>query len=75
MGLRRSLWNAFGKQVLISCLFIIIFFLSIDVWNWNKPILGLFGFPLWIWYEIMLTLTLVLAYFAVIRFIWTEEEP
>ena len=74
MDIQRSLWNAYGKQILIACLLILIFLLSIDVWNWNEPLIGLLGFPLWIWYDIVLTLTLVLAYYAVITFIWKEEE-
>ena len=55
-------------------LFIGLFLLSIDFWNWgyDKPLF--FGLPFWMWYLFFITLFLSVAFYLFSRFFWREDE-
>jgi hypothetical protein len=65
-------WKQHTKKILISLIFLILLVLSIDFWNWHSPSLGIYNFPLWVWYGVILTLFLSPAYLLLIHFLWRE---
>lgn len=74
MNTLRSLWCAYGKQSIILLALVIVFLLSLDFWNWHESLMSWFGFPLWIWYEVFLTLLLIPIYLIIINWLWRETE-
>ncbi len=66
-----------GKQnrmlILLGLILALIFICSIDFWNWNSSSLGFLGFPIWIWYVMILTLLLSIVYYLIIAYYWRNN--
>lgn len=55
-------------------LFILLFLLSLDFWNWGQSKPMILGLPVWMWYLLILTLLTSLAFYAFVRFVWREDK-
>lgn len=73
MSLFRSLWKTYEKQLLIGVVLALLFFASIDFWNWNTSSIHFLGFPFWLWYDFILTLLLSVVFFMIIQFTWRNK--
>ncbi|MDH7517031.1 MAG: hypothetical protein QHH19_01610 [Candidatus Thermoplasmatota archaeon] len=67
-------WLPTKKNFVWYFLFIGLFLLSLDFWAWNtsKPLI--LGLPFWVWYLLVLTLSLSLMFYVFTRFYWREED-
>jgi hypothetical protein len=71
-----SLYSLFNpnKKGLWILLFIFIFFISIDIWNWGNIHPMFFGIPYWVIYHILLTISIGLAFYIFTVFNWSDNN-
>ena len=67
-------WFPRKKNVIWYFVFILLFILSLDFWDWgaSKPLF--FGLPFWIYYLLFLTLFTSLAFYGFTKYHWSEEK-
>jgi len=67
-------WLPKKDNILWYLLFITLFFLSIDFWNWgsSKPLF--LGLPFWLFYLLFLTLFLSGVFYMFSKFFWREDK-
>jgi hypothetical protein len=69
-----SPWKQHKNQLLLGFLLVLFLICSLDFWNWKNNLLGFFGFPLWIWYLLILTVLLSFIYYIIIVFFWRDSD-
>ncbi|MEM7106427.1 MAG: hypothetical protein AAF502_25085 [Bacteroidota bacterium] len=58
-----------------TILFVFLFFMSMDFWRWDDPVsLGLYNFPGWLGYLVVLSLILSLSLYFFGRFYEPDNE-
>jgi len=67
-------WLPKKKNFVWYLLFIGLFLLSLDFWNWGSSNPLFFGLPFWMWYLLFLTLFLSGAFYLFTWFFWREDE-
>jgi len=55
-------------------LLIIFFLLSLDFWSWGVSEPLFLGLPVWMWYLLILTLSLSGIFYMFTRFFWKEDK-
>ena len=67
-------WLPKKNNLVWYLLFIGLFLLSLDFWNWGVSTPLFLGLPVWMWYLSVLTLFLSGAFYLFTRFFWREDE-
>ena len=67
-------WMPKKKYLIWFILFIFIFILSNDYWNWNKSNPIILGLPLWMIYFIILTLLTSFAFYLFSTYYWSDNS-
>jgi len=67
-------WLPKKSNVLWYLLFVGLFLLSLDFWNWGQSKPLILGLPFWVIYLLVLTLSVSLAFYAFSRFTWRNDK-
>lgn len=67
-------WLPKKSNVLWYLLFVGLFLLSLDFWNWGQSKPFILGLPSWVIYLLVLTLSVSLAFYAFSRFAWRDGK-
>ncbi|MDG6217956.1 MAG: hypothetical protein QCI00_00755 [Candidatus Thermoplasmatota archaeon] len=67
-----SCWKQHHEKILVAIVFLLFLASSIDFWNWQSVHVSFLHFPLWLWYNLILTLLLIPCYFLVVQLLWRE---
>lgn len=67
-------WFPTKRNVIWYFLFVFLFILSLDFWNWGSSDPMLFGLPFWVYYLLFLTLFTSLAFYGFSKYYWSKEK-
>jgi len=67
-------WIPKKSNFLWYLLFVGLFLLSLDFWNWGQSEPLILGLPFWVIYLLVLTLSVSLAFYAFSRFAWRDGK-
>jgi len=55
--------------------FAVLFLLSLDYWIWDEPVvLGLWGFPTWIYYFVVIQVVLTILIYLFAKYFWKSGD-
>ncbi|KYK23877.1 hypothetical protein AYK24_06990 [Thermoplasmatales archaeon SG8-52-4] len=67
-------WFPTKRNVIWYFVFILLFILSLDFWNWGQSKPLFFGLPFWVYYLLILTLLTSFAFYGFTKFYWRDEK-
>jgi hypothetical protein len=67
-------WMPRKKNVIWYLLFILLFLLSLDYWQWNMHNPLIYGLPIWVIYFIILTLFTSISFYIFTKFYWRDNS-
>lgn len=72
--MKLPFWMPRKSNILWYFLFILIFILSLDYWQWNVHNPLVYGLPLWIIYFLILTILTSFVFYLFSIFYWRDNS-
>jgi hypothetical protein len=67
-------WFPTKRNAIWYFLFIFLFILSLDFWNWGESEPFVYGLPLWVYYLLFLTIFTSLFFYLFTKYQWREDK-
>ncbi len=71
--MKQISWLKDKKRLISFLIFIILFVLSLDFWGWNQSNPKMLGLPIWVYYLILITVSLTLFFYILAKNIWRDD--
>jgi hypothetical protein len=72
--INKPFWIPRKNNIIWYLLFIFIFILSLDYWQWNNFNPIIFGLPLWVIYFFILTIFTSFAFYLFTIYYWSDNS-
>ena len=67
-------WFPKKNNAIVYIVFIVLFLLSLDFWGWRRYEPLILGMPLWVYYILILTLIISVAFYLFSKAYWSDDE-